>query len=583
MKDNSSATSSIGQEISSILSILPSDEQSGKALFHLIENFSTQSVWGNFWNIRAYQSNFGLGDGLTIATNAFSIATKVNFKDKDSIKDIINESLIVLNQKPNSKKVITSFISGLIESINTPEFRRIQAIKELENTEKATNNHIKEREELTKRLGPITKFATNYSGFVNEQTKYFISEALSHPVILKNLSNKVFDFINNPIIGPESQLHLNEILHHTAELLTKPNVQKALIPLINSESIKQIFSLPVVDKDAQQYQHIAVGLVTRQPKECQEFIKSLVSKGPEFTQYVDNVIAYIAAPAAGDDINSDKYKASQKLFEQSNSSLVKLITPKAISSLIPLITEDLAKTIAALPIFQKNSASPSPQSSSLVTPEATKGKKALADKLQAIMTNRPSFPKIPFSSQPPTKNKEANTVMLEFIQELRKSNNYQEIQGSLKKNKENIAQALNVFIGPPPVGTFGEYLHDAGIKGNEIAELLPKIFTKDGIDKLEKCVKDPSIKNIMNLTSHAGITKFIIVKKAGTFIKNKFKNLLNSFKLPTTPSVPKAITKHFNANDFKAQSSNSSHNNATNPNQIPRNNNLRSKTYSVIH
>lgn len=416
----------------------------------------------------------------------------------------------------------------------------------------------------------------NYSGFINEQTKYFISEALSHPVILKNLSNKVFDFINNPIIGPESQLHLNEILHHTAELLTKPNVQEAFIPLINSESIKQIFSLPTIDKNAQQYQPILSGLVTRQPKKCQKLIKSLVSKGPEFTQYVDNVMAYIAAPAAGDDINSDKYKTSQKLFEQSNSSLVKLITPKAISSLIPLITGDLAKSIAALPAFQKNSASPSLPSSS---PEATKDKKVLADKLKSIMTNRPSFPKIPFSSQPPTKNKEANKVMLEFIQELKKSNNYQEIQGSLQENKENIAQALNVFIGPPPVGTLGKYLHDAGIKGDEIAELLPKIFTKDGIDKLEKCVKDPSIKNVMNLTSHAGITKFIIVKKTGTFIKNQLKSLLNSFKLPTIPLAPKAITKHFNTNIFKkAQTSNSSHNNATNPNQLPSNNNLRSRS-----
>lgn len=138
MKDNSSANSSIGQELSSILYILPSDEQSGKALFHLIENFSTQSVWGNLWNIRAYQSNFGLGDGLTIATNALSLVTKVNFKDKESTKNIIDASLTALDKKPESKKVITSFISGLIESIDTPEFRRLKEIKELESTGKAT-------------------------------------------------------------------------------------------------------------------------------------------------------------------------------------------------------------------------------------------------------------------------------------------------------------------------------------------------------------------------------------------------------------------------------------------------------------
>jgi hypothetical protein len=338
------------------------------------------------------------------------------------------------------------------------------------------------------------------------------------PGVLQSATNKIKNFAIN-----KSDQNLRELVDSSLELLTQKHVIEAIVPIAKQEIVDHIFELPAVTPKVKEYGPLVHSLAQAKHEEkFKHLFKTLLDQDPQLPNYISSLMKFITAPEyIKEEPNSPDSLEANETFIQANVDLMKAMNADVISAALPLVDEELIEHLFKLSkvkelLSEKDKLIKQAQNYiDKVQRDVIKAsQKSLTslDKITKFFTNKKveilddeindetyHFFKTILNELKKEESLEINPselknnpVVKQLVQTIRDiasdDKQCKKLKESFSGNKETMATAVEQVIKHEVAG---ELLRGFALTGEQVADLLPKIMNKKGLEAVANYVEDP--------------------------------------------------------------------------------------------
>lgn len=336
---------------------------------------------------------------------------------------------------------------------------------------------------------------------------------------LRTYVSSLMDFIYTAENDPKFISIRAGMLDNLVNLVTKSDVTKNLKPLASQELVDDIFKLPSVTPQVKVY-HTLVHNLAEDQSNFQNLFTALAHKNPGFNIYLSDLMKYIYP----EQLNGEtKEQAEQRTFDKSMLSLVDAIRPEVIEAAIPLINKKLIEDVVHLPnvkkalgIYEGNQSADKwtkktqEEATKVInSPElqkqfiAERGQEAF-DKLTEQLKQHQSGKSVEKSKNPPEPNPLMDKIVSSIKELGNKEDNCKSIRSAVTRNKTSLTKSLDALIASPA----GKTLDNFCLTGEQVADFLPKVLNKKGLDAIANYTKDASTWNLIQIFAQTNTLAF---------------------------------------------------------------------------
>lgn len=357
------------------------------------------------------------------------------------------------------------------------------------------------------------------------------------PGVTKNAIDKLLSFI--PYAGtfvPEAPGKQREMVKGFMELFTQDHVKKDLAPLLNSELLTNILELPYLPPNTKDYIPVIKSL-SKDSGKFTNLTKTLLDQDPQFRSFVSDVMEFATTPYYDEtQPESEFYKKAMEKLNKAMSSLVETtLNADVISAAIPVINDELIENIFKLPnidktlnskeflLDSKNKLEKLQNDVSKVVTQTGIAEVAQAansennvdglyDKITTILKV------LEEEEEKTTKSKEPSPIVNKVIESIRmiakNKDACDKLANAFTSNQESMSNALEKVIEHPAAGAA---LRGFCLSGKEVADFLPKVMNKEGIEAIANYIEKPNTWRLVNI--------FIKTNTLGFAVSHYFQSL----------------------------------------------------------